>query len=85
MSASGRRLSGALADAGVELDPPVLVCVGGAGGMAPEIEREVDELLRRDLVPALNEWGAAVIDGGTDSGLMRTFGRAHAFPSSWWA
>lgn len=71
-------LRDALASAGLLLDRPVLVCVGGAGGMAPDIERAVDDLLRRHLVPALERWGAVVVDGGTDSGLMRSLGTARA-------
>lgn len=68
----------ALASAGVVLDRPVLVCVGGAAGMAPEIELAVADLFRRHLVPAVDKWGAVVVDGGTDSGVMRSLGIARA-------
>ena len=71
-------LRDALASAGVVLDRPVLVCVGGAGGMAPDIEHAVADFLRRHLVPAVEEWGAVVVDGGTDSGVMRSLGMARA-------
>jgi hypothetical protein len=28
------------------------------------------------VIPALDDWGAAVVDGGTDSGVMKVMGRA---------
>jgi SLOG in TRPM, prokaryote len=74
----GDDLRSALSAAGILLDRPVLVCVGGAGGMTPDVETEVADLLRRHLVPALDEWGVVVVDGGTDSGLMRSLGLARA-------
>src|SRR5450432_360755 len=29
------------------------------------------------IIQALGDWGAAVVDGGTDSGVMRVIGQAH--------
>ncbi|CCH33422.1 hypothetical protein ABZ816_18120 [Actinosynnema sp. NPDC047251] len=56
---------------------PVLVLVGGADGMAAgELARLCDVFA--DLVPVLDALGAAVVDGGTDSGAMRAIGRARA-------
>jgi hypothetical protein len=63
---------------------PVLVLVGGAGGMSPEQMTALAEAIG-PIIPALGDWGAAVVDGGTDSGVMRVIGQARdtagaAFP-----
>ena len=71
-------LRSVLSGAGIKLEGPVLVCVGGADGMTPEVESEVADLFRRYVIPALDEWEAVVVDGGTDSGLMRSIGLARA-------
>lgn len=56
---------------------PVLVLVGGAGGMTPEQEAVVRVLLAERIVPVLTDTGAAVVDGGTDAGIMRAVGAVH--------
>lgn len=56
---------------------PVLVSVGGASGMAPEQLDAVAVVVREHVVPALDQWEAAVVDGGTDVGVMRIMGQAH--------
>ncbi|MBB5956790.1 hypothetical protein FHS29_003383 [Saccharothrix tamanrassetensis] len=64
---------------GAELprERPVLVLVGGADGMADgHFERFA--LVLRELVPVLDALDAVVVDGGTDSGVMRAIGRARA-------
>ena len=66
-------LDAALADLGVRCGRPVLAVVGGASGLGPDDLAAVTGLLRF-LVPALEVWGAAVVDGGTDSGVMRALG-----------
>ena len=53
---------------------PVLVSVGGAGGMAPEYLAATATVLER-VVLGMDRWGAVVVDGGTDSGVMRVMGR----------
>jgi hypothetical protein len=68
-------LPGLLASLGLDTARPVLVSVGGAGGMAPEHLAATEVLLRR-LVPVLERLGAAVVDGGTDSGVMQLMGAA---------
>lgn len=73
----GDDLRSVLLGAGLELGRPTLVCIGGADGMTAEVESEVADLLRRYVLPALDEWEAVVVDGGTDSGLMRSIGLAH--------
>lgn len=60
---------------GVELARPVLVMVGGASGMDLDGPSQLGILVGR-LVSALDRWGVAVIDGGTDAGVMRLMGRA---------
>ena len=65
-----------LKDLGIASGRPVLVLVGGAGGMPAEQMTA----LAADfgyLVSALGGWGAAVVDGGTDSGVMHVIGRAY--------
>lgn len=54
---------------------PVLVMVGGAGGMAPAHLAAMAEVIEH-VIPVLDEWKAAVVDGGTDSGVMRVIGQA---------
>lgn len=61
---------------------PVLVSVGGAGGLAAEHLAMISELVRDHIVPVVERHGAAVVDGGTDSGVMRVFGRARASAGS---
>ncbi len=54
---------------------PVLVLVGGANGMGDADLARFGDVLP-GLVALLDEVGAAVVDGGTDSGVMRALGRA---------
>ena len=63
---------------GVRLGRPVLVLVGGAGGMDEDDVRALDVVLRHAVLPAVVERDAAVVDGGTDSGVMRAMGRARS-------
>jgi len=53
-----------------------MVLVGGADDMGHEPLRILDDLLCRWVVPLLDRHGACVVDGGTDSGVMRSIGRA---------
>ena len=68
-------LSTALKALGLAVRRPVLVLVGGAGGMTPDHLASMAEAMER-IAPALDRWGAAVVDGGTDSGVMRVMGQA---------
>lgn len=71
-----------LAAAGVPLDRPVVVLVGGAGGTAAPQARRCRELVGGVLVPVAAAAGACVVDGGTDAGVMAVLGRAwHAHGS----
>ena len=66
-------LAQALDRLGVRRDRPVLVLVGGAGGMTPE-HMDLFRGLLADLLPMLLDRGVAVVDGGTDSGVMKVMG-----------
>lgn len=54
----------------------VLVSVGGAGGMATETLQAISGFLTQHLVPLLDQCRVAVVDGGTDAGVMRAMGQA---------
>ncbi|MCE7003656.1 hypothetical protein LWC34_12585 [Kibdelosporangium philippinense] len=66
-------LPGALDRLGVSRGRPVIVLVGGAGGMSARHLDLVRDLFG-DLMPALVRRGAAVVDGGTDTGVMQSIG-----------
>ena len=56
----------------------VLVLVGGAGGLEADEEARLSDLVRDYVVPVIERIGAMVVDGGTDSGIMRAIGRARS-------
>jgi TRPM family ion channel len=60
---------------GIATGRPVLVVIGGAGGMSPEHMTALAGAVGQ-IIQALGDWGAAVVDGGTDSGVMRVIGQA---------
>jgi len=68
-------LGTALAALGLEGPRPVLVLVGGAAGLDPDLHRPLVDLFRT-LVPVLTAAGAVVVDGGTRSGVMALMGEA---------
>jgi hypothetical protein len=68
----------ALDDVGLQRERPVIALVGGAGGMSEQDLATVAEVLRTEVVPLADRRGAVVVDGGTDSGVMRLIGRARA-------
>jgi hypothetical protein len=61
---------------GVQRDRPVMVLVGGAGGMEERVLETLAEVMRCAVVPTVMRHDAAVVDGGTDSGVMRLIGQA---------
>ena len=69
-------LPAALARLGLGSARPVLVSVGGAGGLDAVIAEHLLVLFRDRLAPLLNQLGAAVVDGGTDAGVMSLMGEA---------
>jgi hypothetical protein len=54
----------------------VLVVVGGASGLDEHGKKHLRALFSQVLVPVAIAWNAAVVDGGTDSGVMQLFGQA---------
>ena len=67
-------LPAALRALNVGVHRPVLVFVGGAGGMTPDHLAVTAKALER-VIPVLEEWQTAIVDGGTDSGIMKVTGR----------
>jgi hypothetical protein len=57
---------------------PVLVLIGGAGGMDDDVVRMWEKVLLDAVLPVVRTHHAAVVDGGTDSGVMRAIGRARS-------
>ncbi|OKH11312.1 hypothetical protein [[Limnothrix rosea] IAM M-220] len=55
---------------------PTLVIVGGAGGIAEEDCETLQQLFIDCVAPWAEEHGLAVVDGGTDAGVMRFIGVA---------
>jgi len=55
---------------------PVLVLVGGAGGIERRERDRLRPLFRHALLPAIASVTGTVVDGGTDSGVMRMMGDA---------
>jgi hypothetical protein len=70
-------LGAALAELGLVAPRPVLVLAGdAAGGTVPAAE--LAPLFDDVLIPRARAHGACLVDGGTDAGVMRLLGRAHA-------
>src|SRR4051794_8713956 len=62
----------------VDRGRPVLVLVGGAGGIAGRDLATLAEVIRTAVLPAVVHHRAVVVDGGTDSGVMRLIGEARS-------
>jgi hypothetical protein len=71
------QLASALDALGIRRGRPVVALVGGAAGMNDGDAARADGVLREAVLPLLDRLGAAVVDGGTDAGIMRATGRAH--------
>lgn len=71
-------IAAALAASGIGVGSEVIVLVGGAGGMDDSAADALAELMRDAVLPTVVRHGATVLDGGTDSGVMRLIGRARA-------
>lgn len=70
-------LAGAKVALGLAGEQPVVVVVGGAAGL-DEAQARTLESLAVGIVEAATACGAAIVDGGTDAGIMRLVGRARA-------
>jgi hypothetical protein len=57
---------------------PVVIVIGGADALDPGCEPKLGRLLERGLIRAAAATDATIVDGGTDSGVMRAVGRAAA-------
>lgn len=71
LRAAARRL-------GLPCGRPVLVLVGGAEGMTPDSQDTARRTVREVVLPVVEALGAVIVDGGTDSGIMRVIGTAVA-------
>jgi SLOG in TRPM, prokaryote len=71
-------LPAALAELGLQAPRPVVVIVGGAGGLDPPDLDRLRALFESGLVPVMTRLGATAIDGGTWSGVMRLLGEARS-------
>jgi hypothetical protein len=71
-------LPAALNALGLAAHRPVLVLVGGANGLDAEAAKMLEGLFGEVVAPLIEALGAAVIDGGTDAGVMALMGRARA-------
>ncbi|MGH3935434.1 MAG: hypothetical protein ACRDS1_10745 [Pseudonocardiaceae bacterium] len=72
----GTALVALLREAGLPIGVPVVVLVGGAGGLEPADTAACADLFASALVPLIESAGAVLVDGGTDAGIMRLAGRA---------
>ncbi|MGZ4604074.1 MAG: hypothetical protein ACXV0U_10820 [Kineosporiaceae bacterium] len=57
---------------------PVIVVVGGADDVGDGVLEQLRPLVDEALLPVAAELGAAVVDGGTRSGVMRVLGESRA-------
>lgn len=57
---------------------PVLVVVGGAGGLSPADSQQLAHLFDAVIAPYAQHHGLVVVDGGTDYGVMQLMGRSRA-------
>jgi len=71
-------IAAALDSAGLRPGRAVIVLIGGADGMGAKEFETVAQVLRDDVVPVVERRDAVVIDGGTESGVMRLIGRARS-------
>ena len=62
---------------GFEKTQPVIVIVGGAGGIREEDWEPIRQAMDT-IIQIAHETGAAIIDGGTDSGVMAISGQIRA-------
>jgi hypothetical protein len=71
-------LPAALDAMGLAIRQPALVIVGGAGGMSPELILDTGVFFENYVVPFVIQNNIAVIDGGTNAGVMEAIGIARA-------
>ncbi|MCA1991228.1 MAG: hypothetical protein LDL41_04155 [Coleofasciculus sp. S288] len=69
-------LSDALYSIGLYNKSPVLVLVGGASGISEADMTRLQRLFVEEIAPLAHNLRVAVVDGGTDAGIMRLIGQA---------
>jgi len=69
-------VAASLAAADLPIEVPVVVLVGGAGGLAPDDADACLHAFELALVPVVEAVGAVLVDGGTNSGIMALVGFA---------
>lgn len=69
-------LSEALPEIDLHKRRPTLVLVGGASGIGDADKDRLQKLFTEEIAPLAQELGVAVVDGGTDAGIMRFMGQA---------
>lgn len=62
---------------GIHYPRPALVLIGGALGISEDEMAHLQRLFVDVLVPVVESVGAAIIDGGTDAGIMQLIGHAY--------
>jgi hypothetical protein len=75
-------LPAALAESRLPVAAPVVVVVGGAGGLSADEMSRLTPAITEGLLPAIDDVGAVVVDGGTDAGVMRVLGEGRAARSA---
>jgi hypothetical protein len=66
-----------LSSLGLKRPRPVLVLVGGADGLSEAELASLRSFFSDVLSPLAESLGAAVVDGGTDAGVIQLMGQAH--------
>jgi hypothetical protein len=61
---------------GIGNQRPAMVVIGGASKLSEADFERVRQLFAKVLAPLAQKWNAAVVDGGTDVGVMRLMGQA---------
>lgn len=76
--ASESDIQEALNASAIRTSHAVLVCVGGAAGVAEDDVSALADLLTDHVIPLVDKVSVTIVDGGTDSGVMRLIGQARA-------
>lgn len=63
-------------EVGLPTDRPTLLVIGGADGLDEEYSQRLRPILEEVLIPLCEKLQVTVIDGGTNSGVMRLLGTA---------
>jgi hypothetical protein len=66
----------ALSNLDIHHTHPTLVIVGGASGIGEVDKTRLKQLFIEEIAPLVQELGVAVVDGGTDAGIMQFMGQA---------